>query len=325
MAQGEGVKGEGVKGEAGRAKKVSNSSEVTTEGERASRERIGAGRPPVPALEVSELLLPRTRGLDLSEPLAHFETEGYARLGDVLTLAGRRLLTERADALMRGDLSYPGLFFQHDSPTGRYEDLAFGEGWVGPSQRYRKLEKLEFDPLFAAWINNSLFARIARAVLGSDVALYRAVLWNKAAQAGMELPWHQDDGRFWGIDRSPCLQIWTGLDDAPVDAGCVEVLPGSHLQGLATPQGGTVPADVRAAVDAERRALPLPTRAGEALLIHNHVWHRSGGNRTPLPRRAIGISYITAGTRCLRRRRAPREFARVFATEAAGDLTGKAK
>ena len=70
--------------------------------------------------------------------------------------------------------------------------------------------------LFFEWIENALFARIARSVLGDEVALYRAVLWNKAAQTGMNLPWHQDDGRFWGLDRAPSLQIWTALDDASV-------------------------------------------------------------------------------------------------------------
>ncbi len=60
------------------------------------------------------------------------------------------------------------------------------------------------------------------------------------------LPWHQDGGRFWGLDRDPILQIWTALDDAPVAAGCVEVLPGSHRDGLATPLGGLVPAPLAA-------------------------------------------------------------------------------
>ena len=42
-----------------------------------------------------------------------------------------------------GRVVIPGLFFQHDSDTGRYEDLRYGEGYVGPSLDYRKLEKLE--------------------------------------------------------------------------------------------------------------------------------------------------------------------------------------
>jgi phytanoyl-CoA hydroxylase len=251
--------------------------------------------------------------LELQAPLSAFAQRGYARLGRVLAAPAANDLRERANALMLGELRYPGLFFQHDSPSGRYQDLAFGAGWVGPSLCYRKLEKLELDPLFAAWIENPLFARIACAVLGEEVALYRAVLWNKAPRAGMDLPWHQDDGQFWGLDRAPCLQIWTALDDAPVEAGCLEVVPGSHRDGLASRTGGTLQGD--RTLELERGSKPelVPVAAGEALLIHNHVWHRSGRNATDTPRRAIGISYLSGATRCTRKRRTPRKFQRVFA------------
>ena len=74
--------------------------------------------------------------------------------------------------------------------------------------------------------------RVARAVYGPEpLAIYRALLMTKGAGGGTVLPWHQDAGRFWGIDRDPELQLWTALDDAPEEAGCVEVLPGTHREG----------------------------------------------------------------------------------------------
>src|SRR5439155_10016650 len=112
---------------------------------------------------------------------------------------------------------------QHDSDSGRYEDLRYGEGWVGPSLDYRKLEKLERDDLFRALIENPLFARIAGSVIGPDVAIYRAVVFNKSKRGGSPLPWHQDGGNYWGLDRDPILQIWTALDPCTEEAGCVEV------------------------------------------------------------------------------------------------------
>ncbi len=210
------------------------------------------------------MLLPGSISRDLEAPLSAFQADGYARLGPVLAADAADALRSRADALMLGKLRRPGLFYQHDSPTGRYEDLVYGDGWVGPSLSYRKLEKLELDPLFAAWIENALFRRIAHAVLGEEVTLYRAVLWNKAPRAGMDLPWHQDDGEFWGLDRSPCLQIWTALDDAPAAAGCVEVLPRSHRGGLASPLGGTVQPGPLETANAEAQSVPLPAATGEA-------------------------------------------------------------
>ena len=242
----------------------------------------------------------------------HYREHGWARLGPVIPEATLALLRERCDDLMLGRVRIDGLFFQHDAASGRYEDLEHGLGWIGPSLAYRKVEKLERDERFRALVEDPLFGRIARAVIAGPIAIYRAVLFAKAASGSTPLPWHQDGGRFWGLDSDPTLQIWTAIDDAGPEAGCVEVVPDSHLGGLATPLGGVVPDDVIGRAGAESRAVPLPAKAGEVLLLHNHVWHRSGPNRSGAPRRAFTVCYMSAATKCLRKKRAPREFVRVF-------------
>src|SRR5688572_33035168 len=96
--------------------------------------------------------------------IACYREQGWARVGRVLD--GERLdrLRARADDIMLGRVVHPGLFFQKDTTTGDYADLEFGKGYQGPSLNYRKIEKLEKDPLFWEWINNPLFERIARSV-----------------------------------------------------------------------------------------------------------------------------------------------------------------
>jgi phytanoyl-CoA hydroxylase len=248
----------------------------------------------------------------IAQAVAHYREHGYAQLGRIAPEQTLLAMRERADEIMLGKRTYPGLFFQLDHPEGSYEDLVFGRGYEGPSLAYRKIEKLEKDPLFLAWVQNPVFQRICAQVIGEQITLYRAVLMTKGSQGGTVLPWHQDGGLFWGVDRAPVLQVWTAIDDAGSDAGCVEVVPGSHLEGLATPLGGVVPPNHVARGDAERRAVALPVRAGEVLLLHNHVWHRSLTNRTGRTRRAFSICYMDASTRCTRKKRAPREFFRVF-------------
>lgn len=251
-------------------------------------------------------------GEGVAEAIAHYREHGWARLGRVIPEETLALLRERCDDLMLGRVRIDGLFFQHDAASGRYEDLEHGLGWVGPSLSYRKMEKLERDERFRALIEHPRFGQVARAVIAGPIAIYRAVVFAKAATGSSPLPWHQDGGRFWGLDRDPTLQIWTALDDAGPEAGCVEVVPKSHLPGLATPLGGVVPEDVLARADAESHVLRLPARAGEVLLLHNHLWHRSGKNHSGVPRRAFTVCYMSAETRCLRKKRAPREFVRVF-------------
>src|SRR4051812_41486618 len=160
------------------------------------------------------MLLPGVEAMPLEDTLAHYDAHGWARIGPVLDARCLAGLRERADRIMLGDVVHEGLFFQHDAPTGRYDDLPRGIGWQGPSLGYRKIEKLEKDPLFRAVLENALFARVARARIEGGVVLCRAVLFTKAASGGTELPWHQDGGSFWGLSRDPSLQIWTALDDA---------------------------------------------------------------------------------------------------------------
>jgi hypothetical protein len=252
---------------------------------------------------------------DVAAALAHLAVHGWARLGRVAADDALATLRARADALMTGGVPREGLFFQHDSPTGAYEDLRFGDGWIGPSPAYRKIEGLERDDVVRGWIAG---------------AVARAVLWTKAAAragadevgtdepragGGTALPWHQDGGRFWGLSAQPTLTMWTALDDAPVESGCVEVIPGTHLGGLATPEGGTIPAELTVVRAAD--VLALPAVAGEVLLLHNLVWHRSGRNRTGQARRALSVCYMSASITCLRKRRAPRRFLRPWPDDAA--------
>ena len=252
---------------------------------------------------------------DLAPILTRYREDGFARVGRVLEEATLARLRERAEAIMLGQVAYPGLFFQHDTTTGRYEDLEYKKGYVGPSLHYRKVEKLERDPLFWELVNHPLFERIARAWIPGDVAIYRVVLFNKPARGGTVLPWHQDGGSYWGLDRSPTLQIWTALDDAPLGSGCLEVIPGTHVHGLATPLGGVIPDHVVSTRDIDKQRVFVPAKAGEVVLVHNHLWHGSGVNRTDHPRRGVTICYMSAETRCLRTKRAPREFVRVFGGE----------
>jgi hypothetical protein len=248
----------------------------------------------------------------IDEAVEHYRVHGWARLGRLVPDELLVAMRQRADAIMLGVVTYDGLFFQHDAESGRYEDLEYGKGWRGPSLEYRKVEKLELDPMFWAWITHDVFRRVAARVYPHrDVTLYRAFLMNKHKGGGSDLPWHQDGGAFWGLDRDPTLQVWTALDDAPVGGGCVEVAPGTHHAGLATPLGGVVPKDRLERALGEVK--PLPAAAGEVLLLHNHIWHRSGRTTTGEARRALSVCYMDAATQCRRKKRSPRSFVRVFA------------
>jgi ectoine hydroxylase-related dioxygenase (phytanoyl-CoA dioxygenase family) len=218
---------------------------------------------------------------------------------------------------MHGALDHRPFFFQHDADTGRHEDAPLGLGWVGPSPAYRKVEKLERDPVVLSFLRNPLFERIARAVIDGPVHLYRTILMTKPsrlehAAGGTDLPWHQDGGRLWGLSADPELQLWTALDHAPRESGCLRFAVGSHHDGLATPLGGKVPEHLVEERLSRHPVVEVSAEAGDVVLIHNLVWHASGLNTSEHPRRGLSVCLIPGSTRCTRRRRAPRTFPILF-------------
>lgn len=249
---------------------------------------------------------------EITGAVDHWAAHGWARLPAVATPATLTDLRARLDGFIAGTIPDPGLFFQADAESGRAEDVRREPGWRGPDVPYRKIEHLERDPAFLNWIRNPVFAAITARVHPDGAALYRAAVFAKVARTGTAIPWHQDAGRLWGLDREPCLQLWTALDDASVEGGCLWVVPGSHAWGLAVPNGGVVPVDQVVGRDADARAIAVPAAAGDVVLVHSLAWHRSGPNHTDAPRRALTVSLLDARTRCTRRRRAPRAFLPVF-------------
>ncbi len=229
--------------------------------------------------------------------LRQWEVDGYVRLGQVMSddqLAG---LQARIDDIMMGRVVYQGMFFQPDSTTGNYGDLASNQGYVGPTLSYRKIQDLERDPLFLAFMQHPLFEGICRQLIGEQISVFRAMFMNKPAHQGTVLPYHQDGGTQWGLDRERFITIWTALDDATVENGCVEIVPGTHRLGLLSEHGHTITPEQEAEHCDPRRSVFLEAQAGETILLHNYLLHRSGVNTIERPRRAFSVVYMDGATR----------------------------
>jgi len=190
------------------------------------------------------------------------------------------------------------MFFQLDSQSGEYGDLwKNAAGFQGPTLNYRKIQDLERDPVFLAYIQHPCFRELTRALVAEEISVFRAMFMNKPALRGTELPYHQDGGSQWGLDRERFVTVWTALDDATVENGCVQVIPGSHRLGLLSERGHTITPEQEARYCRDEESLFLEVKAGEAVLLHNYLLHRSGVNTIERPRRAFSVVYMDAATR----------------------------
>ena len=247
-----------------------------------------------------------------------YQQDGYLRLGQLLDRNALCRLQERIDAIMLGeaDCDYGSMMMQLDSDTGKYEDLAVQTpGFKGPTLNYRKIEGLEHDPLFLAYMQRPIFREICAHVYGAHapIASFRAMFMNKPAGKGTILPWHQDGGDGWELDRDPLVTVWTALDAATVQNGCVQVIPGSHKLGLLSDEGHTITPEQEEEYCPEERIVDLELEPGEVVLMHNWLLHRSGVNASPAPRRGFSVCYMDGRTRSTRDGRV---FSRIFGKDA---------
>ncbi|MBK36943.1 MAG: phytanoyl-CoA dioxygenase [Gemmatimonadetes bacterium] len=235
-------------------------------------------------------------GLYGDEHHEHFDEFGYIRLGKLVSPNELRDLCDRVDDLMMGHVTYDDMKFQLDGNSPGYSKLAPRS--AAPTEKslnYRRIDGLYNDPDFLVYSQHPVFRRITRRYIGEHVSAFRAMIMNKPAGLGTELPWHQDIGEGWGLDRNPTVTIWTALDPMTVDNGAMQIVPGSHKLGILNKGHYTSEADIEAHASASD-VVDLTAEAGEAILIHNWMLHRSGVNDTTGPRRAYSIAYMDADT-----------------------------
>jgi ectoine hydroxylase-related dioxygenase (phytanoyl-CoA dioxygenase family) len=121
---------------------------------------------------------------------------------------------------------------------------------------------------------------------------------NKPPEVSQPLPWHQDVGVGWGIDTNPIVTVWTAFDEATIATGCMQIVPSSNQYGIIN-KNHYLPEETQDHYAPVEKVIELEAEAGEAILLHNFLLHRSGTNSTTSPRRAFSVTYMDASTRTL--------------------------
>ncbi|NKB69351.1 MAG: hypothetical protein GKR89_19950 [Candidatus Latescibacteria bacterium] len=224
-----------------------------------------------------------------------FMEQGYLRLGKVLSADELAALQQRIDDIMLGRVKYEHMRLQLIEENGQFRRTMGNEV---ATLAYRRIDDLEQDPLFLGYIQHSLFRQIAQRYIGDEVSVFRSMFMNKPPELKQELAWHQDVGIGWGIDANPIATVWTALDPATVATGCMQIVPGSHKHGIIN-ERHFLPEEVEEQYAPAAKVEELETEAGEAILLHNFLLHRSGTNSTTGARRAFSVTYMDAATRTL--------------------------
>ena len=137
----------------------------------------------------------------------------------------------------------------------------------------------------------------AEALLGEESYLYSHKMTMKQPREGGAWEWHQDFGYWYnnGCLRPDMLSIYISLDKATKENGCLQVLSGTHKLGRldhVREDGQTNVARTHLEAAIERyEHLYVEMEAGDALVFHGNLLHRSDANNSDTSRWGYICSY----------------------------------
>jgi len=138
-------------------------------------------------------------------------------------------------------------------------------------------------------------------LIGPDLLCWSTIFWIKDAGSKSFVSWHQDN-TYWGLSSRNVVTAWFAISDASVDAGCMKVMPGSHM-GDTLEHEDTYDANNMLtrgqAINGldEARAVTMPLAAGE-MSLHNYcLAHGSGPNLSPDRRIGVSMHYMPPQTK----------------------------
>jgi len=178
--------------------------------------------------------------------------------------------------------------------------------WEGDSEIVHGIEPFaHLEPKLNEWAHDVRFIEPMRDIVGDAApALFTEKLNLKRPGYGGVNPLHQDYP-YWLDSADAPARIATAmlfLDDATLENGCLQVVPGSHRSGQwqnRTDSDAFGANEIDTAAYPDVVTQPLPLRAGSVVMFGSFLVHRSAPNRSSLQRRALLFSYQPHGHRTM--------------------------
>lgn len=249
--------------------------------------------------------------------LRHFEEEGFLMIEELIP---QRILDDLIEEYggvldsLASELHTAGVI------ESTYEELPFGERLTAVYRDSGQVHAQYFDFSLPGnanqytpfWTGPAVFRALTQpdlldaveSIIGGEITsnpvqhvrikppehLTPADTHNNALLAAT--PWHQDNGVVRAeADDTDMLTVWFPLLDAPVESGCLQIIPRSHRRELLTHCSGSQGLSVPDAILELESVRPMPMKAGDVLFLHKHTCHGSLSNVSDRIRWSFDIRY----------------------------------
>ena len=229
------------------------------------------------------------------EDIAQYREQGYLAMEGLLTADEVEECKLALSDLIHRRIPWDGRVYVQQEPY--YKHGSTDERVTDPELEVRKVFYfVQLEPRLARIARHPRLMSLLDQLIEPDHRLIQDMALIKPPFRGSEKPWHQDTAYFDWTPLGGVIGVWIALDRALVENGCMQVIPGTHLEGpsphfhIRDCQIG----DERVQVD---RAVVIPLRPGGVLFFAGLLHHGTPPNLSADRRRALQFHYATANCR----------------------------
>jgi phytanoyl-CoA hydroxylase len=211
-----------------------------------------------------------------------YQENGYVLVPGLLAPEEAAFYRERLHAL--ADRLYVQSNKGSDATWGAAREHVTG----GKTSRLMHCHDVQFyDAALARLITDERLTSAASSIIGPNVQLHHNKMFIKPSEKGSPFPMHQD-APFFPHENHSMIAAIIHLDDAPLEKGCVRVVPKSHKLGMLPhiSDGGFHLDPEAYSVES---ATPCPAKAGDVLFFSYLTIHGSGINESSEDRTTLLI------------------------------------
>ncbi len=234
---------------------------------------------------------PRLRVLSEGQ-VRQFKLNGFLTVDDVLSAEAAAGLAAHTDLIAAGKAA-------HIPETSIQLEEVFREGERDVTDRVLSVRKLYnlavYDEVMWSHATHPRLVDIIADLLGSDdVKMYGDQLFMKAAVTGTAQPWHQDSASWRDIFPMDLVTAWTAIDQAMIENGCLNFVPGTHRWGMM--RKAQLDWFLEDLGSEQWPIVPAPLSPGSVSFHHSLVLHQSNANLSGQRRRGYAVHYMRAAS-----------------------------
>jgi phytanoyl-CoA hydroxylase len=154
----------------------------------------------------------------------------------------------------------------------------------------------DLDPVFDAFSRTPELAAVAKSIGFEDPVILQSMYIFKPPRIGGEVVCHQDSTYLYTEPES-CVGFWFALEDATLENGCMQFIPGAHRQPLKKrnyrrADGTLVTETLDDEPWPEEQRVPVEASTGTLVVFDGRAPHLSEANRSATSRHAYTLHVI---------------------------------